>query len=301
MWQESAPRWIERPEKGGPDLSRSRFFARDGADAGVTVARGTIVVVSSSYGPSAGQPGPDNRPPYGRPDPSRTPPSVPPTKREGGDKGVPSWWVDLRAIVLVAFGLAAGATVILLFASTGLMHHENTGAVIEADSVLAGVLAGFGVILWPLMKISGSRPDHGFRRHGLPGLMIAGVLAATAVDLVAMIFWPLIVGERASSFEVAGSVIDNPLSLGVLAAFLVTMHCWSVACALGFVRGGMRSSLVTVAGFLAMLGIGMWQGTRIMGSPPSGTVLGFWSVLALLALAAMVVISALAGPDRTGR
>lgn len=211
--------------------------------------------------------------------------------------------MDLRRATLCALGVVVGCTLLLLLASTGLLQTRpgNSGVVIAADGVWAGILAGIGSLMWPYMQISSSRPDTGYRHRGLPGLVVLGVLVGTVVNLAVMSLWPLIVGDRAAPDAVIATLVTNPLSLALVAFFLCAMQAWSVTCTLGFVRGGWNSSLAAVVVLLVLIGVGIWQGTRVFENPPTIVSLTVWWVLAVLAVGVLAVVAALAGPDRSSR
>lgn len=216
-------------------------------------------------------------------------------------RAVPPWRADLGRGSMCAAGIAVGCTLLLLLASTGLLHHAGSGDVIAADGTWAGILAGVGCVMWPFLQISFSRPGSGFRHHGLPGLLALGVFLATIVDVAVMSVWPWIVGDRAASNEVIATLVTNPLSLALVASFVLAMHAWTVTCVLGFVRGGWKSSLAVAVPFLVLLGAGIWQGSTTFANPPTGLALAVWSALAALGLVVLSGVAALVGPDRSTR
>jgi hypothetical protein len=224
-----------------------------------------------------------------------------PRKARREEQPARSWWADLRLFTLCAVGIVTGTTVLLLLASTGLMRHENTGVPIRADATWAGTLASIGAIMWAFLPISSSRPGFGYRHQGLPGLLVFGVMIATGVDLLVMLTWPLIAGDRAAPDAVLATLASDPASAAALALLLLTLHALGAFVVLGFVRGGMGSSLVATGLFLVLIFVGAWQGVRLFDRPPSASGLLGWGVAAVLALAVVGTASAIAGPGKETR
>lgn len=222
--------------------------------------------------------------------------------REREQRAVPSWGVDLRRMTLCALGVVVLCTLLLLLASTGLLHAKPFGRhVIAADGAWAGILAGIGGLMWAFMQISTKRPDQGYRHRGLAGLLALGVLIATAINLAAMSVWPLIVGDRAAPDEVIATLLTNPLSLALVASFVLAMHACSASCVLGFIRGGWKSSVALVLPFLAFVLLGVWRGATMFGRPPTVPSVLVWAMIAGLGLGLLAVVAALVGPDRSAR
>ncbi|WP_129658163.1 hypothetical protein [Rothia halotolerans] len=225
----------------------------------------------------------------------------PSRKARRGEQPPRSWWADLRLFTLCAVGIVVGTTGLLLLASTGLMRHETSHIPIHADATWAGVLASIGAIMWAFFPISSSRPGFGYRHQGLPGLLVLGALIAAGIDLLAMLAWPLIVGDRTAPDSVLATLASDPASAASLALFLIAMHALSALVVLGFLRGGLVSSLVVTGLFLVLIGVGAWQGVRLFERSPDGSVLLTWGVAAVVALAAVATVSAIAGPKEGRR
>lgn len=216
-----------------------------------------------------------------------------PRRPEDVDRGVPTWSSDLRRLVLCAAGLTIAATLLLLLAATGLMRHEVTKAPIAADGAWAGILAAGSGLAWAFLPISSSRPDHGFRRQGLPALLLVGVALATTLNVAAICTWHLAIGDRAASDAGVMSMTSNPIALATVTCFVLGMHAWSAVCALGFVRGGAGTALAAIALLLALVFAGFWQGWAIFDSPPTALSLVVWWVVAGAGLCVMLAIAAL--------
>lgn len=210
-----------------------------------------------------------------------------------------TWGADLRRSIWCAVGLAVGITLLLLFASTGLMHHETTRDPILADPMWAGILIGVGSTGWAYLQISTTRRDTGFRRDRLPSLLAVAVVASTAIYLALMCTWPLIIGDRAAPDSVIATLLSDPRSFGLVASFILALQCFATCTVLGLVRLRIPVVLVAVLGLLVLLGVGAWQGVSILENPASTRPLAVWAGLAVVGYGAMVLTAARLGPGVT--
>lgn len=190
-------------------------------------------------------------------------------------------------------GVAVGTTLLLLVATSGLLRHRSgTSDVIVADGSWAGVLAGLGGLAWAFMQISSTRADNGYRHRGLPGLLALVVPAATGVNVAAMTLWPLLVEGHAAPDELVATMLTEPLSLLLAGGYVFAMSAWGATCALGFVRGGWRSSLALVPVLLTVIGVGGWRGVVIFTNQPSVTAVVVWGAIAVASLGVLMMVAA---------
>lgn len=187
----------------------------------------------------------------------------------------------------------------LLLASSGLLRQETSNVPIEADAVWAGILVGLGAVAWAFLPISSTRADTGYRRDRLPSLLCWGVLVATPVQLAALTVWPVIVGERAAPNDSLATFTSNPLSLAVMAGFVVAFQSFSAAAVLALVRLRVPTVFFAVLSFLAILGASIWQGVTLLGRAVTTTDLALWTPLALAGLVTMLLMAAWLGPRHT--
>lgn len=210
----------------------------------------------------------------------------------------PSWTADLRRAIWCGVGLAVGETLLLLLARTGLMRNETTNNPIVADAGWAGILVGIGGVAWAVLQVSTTRDDTGFRHDRLTTLLALGVLISTAIQLVTMSVWPLVVGDHAAPDTIIGTLTSNPQSLAITAGFVVTIQSFGAAVVLALVRIRMPGVLVAVLGLLILLGIGGWQGITVLGSAATPILVAIWVALALAGVLTMMVMATWQGPKR---
>lgn len=223
------------------------------------------------------------------------------TDRSSQKRTPPSWGADLRRSALGAAGLAISYTLLLLLASTGLMRHETTGTPILADAAWAGILVGVGGVGWAFLQISTTRDDTGYRHDRLPSLLLLAVLCSTAIHVALMTAWPLIIGDRAAPDDVIATLTSNPLSLAIVATFILAIQSFGATIVLALIRIRVPGVLVAVVSLLVLLGVGAWQGVTILGSPSTMAALAVWVSLAVVGLGAMALTAVHLGPARAHR
>ncbi len=194
-------------------------------------------------------------------------------------------------MLIVAGFVAVLWTIFMLVSATGLLRTNNLDQV-EPDGVWAGILAGLGPALWAYSLVSFKREDNGFRRTGLPGLVILGAPFAAAIQLASMLVWPLVVDKLMHGQTVIATYSSDPLAFGLAAAFVIAMYAWCLLCLLGMALDSMGAGLIGAILMIAVAGVGIWRGIRIFDNPPTETSLLVWAVIAVLGLVLLPVIAA---------
>ena len=70
-----------------------------------------------------------------------------------------------------------------------------------------------------------------------------------------------------------------------------TVHVWSTACVIGFIRPSPVRLAVAVPGWLLVGGLCVWRTIASLEQPPSVPGLLAWGVLALLGLVVMALVA----------
>src|SRR5690606_30208994 len=188
-------------------------------DAEAPQAHGVRTTIRDEHNAGVTYPG---GPPHG-------PYSSPRGRQHPATKPVPTWGSDLRRMLIVAGFVAVLWTIFMLVSATGLLRTNNLDQV-EPDGVWAGILAGLGPALWAYSLVSFKREDNGFRRTGLPGLVILGAPFAAAIQLASMLVWPLVVDKLMHGQTVIATYSSDPLAFGLAAAFVIAMYAWCLLC-----------------------------------------------------------------------
>lgn len=178
-------------------------------------------------------------------------------------------------------------TGVIFFSATGLLR-SNNGDVVEPTALWAGIVAGIGAGMWGFLQTEFKRSDKGLRTDGLPSLLLLVVPLSAAIHLAAMALWPFVID---GSWTVVTELHSDPTAILQTALFLLGMMSCSITAMFGFARGGPLLGMLSAVLFLAMLGLGMWQGVVLFDNPvhPGRTVL--WAVVAALGIAAMTVVA----------
>lgn len=202
----------------------------------------------------------------------------------------PPWCADLRRAVLCGLGTAVFATVLILLAKTGALQTQNRSRV-DLDVTWAGIILAIFGALWPYLLISTTRDDAGYRHRGLAGVLAIAVPAAGLLDVVAVGVWSLLVDTRIPSDGVLATVLTDHVSLLTVAALSTTVHAWSTACVIGFIRPSPVRLAVALPGWLLVGGLCVWRTIAGLEQPPSVPGLLAWGVLALLGLVVMALVA----------
>lgn len=204
----------------------------------------------------------------------------------------PPWWADQRRAVGAGAGAALLFTGLFLLARAGWLRHRSTSDYpIEADPTLVAILAVTLGVMWPIVLVSTSRPDQGFRVRGLAALLALAVLVVGAIDLVTIGVWSLLMDGRAPTASTLLKMTSDPVALLTVGAVTVTVHAWSAACVVGFVRLTPLRLVLALPTFLAVIGLGSWRAIAAFEQPPSPITLLAWSLIALLGLLSLAVLA----------
>lgn len=207
--------------------------------------------------------------------------------RQGQDSA-PSRWADLRRAVLYGLGLAVTVAVLYLLAKTGLLRTQNRSR-IDPDASWAGILMGTFGAMWPYMLISTSRDDLGFRRRGLAAVLVPAAVIVSLGHLVVVALLSLLVGDEVPADAVLATVLDDPIALLTVGAFVLTVHAWCAVCTIGFIRLGAVRVAVSLIAFFVIAGLCVWRGIVMLEEPPSADALLVWGVLGALGLVALAL------------
>lgn len=196
---------------------------------------------------------------------------------------------------------AAFWTGILFFSATGLLTQRN-GDVVEPTALWAGILLGGAASFWGFLQADFQRADKGLRPDGLPSLLLLGVPLSAAIHLAAIALWPFAIDG--SPGALITQLHSDPTAVLQTALFLLGVMSLSITGIFGFARGGrVWVGILSAVLFLAVVGVGMWQGFVLFDNPvdPGRTVL--WAVVAIVGMTAMTVLAVVTAPDRstTGR
>lgn len=132
-----------------------------------------------------------------------------------------------------------------------------------------------------------------FGRKGLIPLLLFGTIAACALEIVVMMTWPFMLGDRAVPGTVAAELTTDPLSVVLVYLFLVAATAWFTAIVLSMVTGGAKAVLIVVLPLLGAVFLFMFQGVSIFETAPSITRIIVFSAVALAGLGALTIVSAL--------
>lgn len=216
-------------------------------------------------------------------------------RRQRMSRPSPSWGADLRDLLIKAVAGAVLWTALMLLSGTGWMHTQD-GTVIDADGVWAGLLAGFGPVVWAFSMLESRRADHGFRTRGLPGLMLLAVPAAAGIQVLSMLAWPLVVDGS----SVIARYSADPVAFAHGAALVVAVFAWSALAIMPAAGGRGATTGLAVIGLLVIGGLGAWQGVRTFDGPPSLPAALVWAAVALLGLLLVPLVALLVMRARGG-
>lgn len=208
------------------------------------------------------------------------------------DEPVPAWGRDLRRVVVYALFLAVFLTVLVGLSALGLMFDKKFER-IEPNPMWAGICAGLSPLMFPFLLFGREREDNGFRRRGLIPLLVVGIPAAAAVEVLVMMVWPFILGDHAGVGIVAADLMTDPLSILLVFLFLTAATAFFTAVVIIMLPGKTSTGLIMAVFLIAGLFYVMFSGVKIFENAPSVTAVIVWSVTALACLAMVTVAAAL--------
>lgn len=246
---------------------------------------------SQQYGPAQLRP---DQPPPAQPRPAEPSPepSAPEHRPSGPADRVPSWGADLRRVAAyAATGVVIWTVILAVGRFSGL--RANNGDLVYADSLLAGILVGVIGLMTPFLLVSTSRHDTGFRDRGLASLMLVGVPLTTALYMLGMLLWPVILGPRGAPGTVAAELNGDGRALFAAAMFLLASMTWCTATVLIMIKSVPMGALIAILPLLGevfLFGIG---GGTLFDGPASDAPVMLWTIAAGAGLVVMGIVAAL--------
>lgn len=233
---------------------------------------------------------------------SENQPATPELPKSLEPEPVPTWTRDfLRVLGIALFG-ALFLTLLIWFASTGLMRDKSLTDTIDADAVWAGICAGLMPVLFPVLFMEHKRLDNGFRREGLIPLIILSVVCGAVIVTVVTMTWPLFLGERAVPGTVAAELSGDPASVFLVLCFFIGGMAWCLTIMMPMMIGGFKVALWLLVPYLGFVFLSCFAGVRVFDNPPNFASAVIWAAVALSGLAALTGIAALRNvidkPDR---
>src|SRR5699024_11213470 len=206
---------------------------------------------------------------------------------------VPTWSRDLRRVLGISLVGALFMSLFVWLASTGLMLEKGTRDTLEADAVWAGICTGVLVIMFPFLFFETKRVDNGFRRHGLPPLVLLGVIGGGVIVTVVMMVWPLFLGDRALPGTVAAELGGDPASILLVLFFVTAGMAWCLALLLPMMVGGYKVALALLLPYLGAIFVFPLSGVKILENPPPPVSTVIWAGVALAGLAVLAILAGL--------
>ena len=220
--------------------------------------------------------------------------TTPPEKSEPPEtEPVPTWSRDLRRVLGISLFGALFMSLFVWLASTGLMREKGSLDTLEADAVWAGICAGVLVFMFPFLFFETKRVDNGFRRHGLPPLVLLSVGGGGVIVTVVMMVWPLFLGDRALPGTVAAELGGDPASVLLVLFFVIAGMAWCLALLLPMMVGGYKVALPLLLPYLGTIFVFPLFGVKIFENPPTPVSTVIWAGAALAGLAVLTILAGL--------
>lgn len=207
-------------------------------------------------------------------------------------KPVPTWGRDFRRVVLYGLFIAILLTLMVGMSAVGLMFGKQFQR-IEPSPMWAGICAGILPLMYPFMVFGRERDDKGYRRQGLVPLLVLGIPAAVAVEVLVMMSWPLILGDHAGVGIVAADLTTDPLSILLVFTFLTAATAFFTAVVIIMLPGKTSTGFIMAVPLVGGVFYFIFTSKKIFENAPSGKAVVIWASAALACLAFLAIMAAL--------
>ena len=226
--------------------------------------------------------------------PGGPPPPPPPIAARHHNRPLGGWKKDLRDRLTGAVVASVLVTGLMLLSGTGLLRTRagSTGSVVDPDGLWAGLLVVAASLIWAFGQVKFSRADKGFRRDGLPSLMLVSTGMAAILQILLMLTWPLVADDSLAEHAVLAQYHTEPLAFGLVAVFVIAIYAWTTVATLGFAGKGAGTSALGTVGWLIIAGVGAWQGIVMFENPATMSSFWGWAGIALLGIVLVPIIAA---------
>ncbi len=194
------------------------------------------------------------------------------------------WSTQFRSMLFKSIFVAVFMTIWVLLSGTGQMTTNQINK-IDPDGSFAGTVAAACAMVFIVLVVDFRRSGSGLPAVGLTRLLMSSTLCAVAVLLLFMASWPISVKQELFGTPVTAEYLSNPKAFALAAAFVCASYFWSNLSLIGFTMGRPSGHIVGFAILFLIVGLGIWLGSDLFGSPASEGNLSLWLGLAIAGFA----------------
>ncbi|WP_210603702.1 hypothetical protein [Brevibacterium oceani] len=209
------------------------------------------------------------------------------------EEPIPSWSYDFWRV----FGLKAFAVVFfsltVLLSHFGLLRKNVFSDPIEADALWLGICVGLIAVLYPFLLMNTSSADFGYRRQGLVRLLVFGIPLAAVMEVLIMMTWPFMLGDRAVPGTVAADLAADPSSMVLVFLYIIGSTTWMLVVIMGLAFAPIWLKIVLLPVYIGAIFAVEFLGIRIFENSASGGLIIVWAAVAVCGLAAVGAFAAL--------